>query len=57
MLSPRITPQVAMAAETPQMLTELASIVEVSSSTRIRRASQKAKYHTVKTTMKAWISA
>ena len=46
-----------MAAETPQMLTELASIVEVSSSTRIRRASQKAKYHTVKTTMKAWISA
>jgi len=55
-LSPLMAPAVAMAAETPQIDTPLASIVANSSSTFIFRAIQKVKYHTATTTMTAWIS-
>ena len=45
-----IAPQVAMAADTPQIDTALDSITPISSSTFILRASQKVKYHTLNTT-------
>lgn len=57
MLSPLMTPQVAIAAETPQIDTELDSMVAISSSTFMRRETQKAKYQTRKTTIKACASA
>ena len=50
-----MTPQVAIAAETPQIDTELDSMVAISSSTFMRR--EKAKYQTRKTTIKACASA
>ena len=52
--SPLMVPQVAMAADTPQILTELASMVDISSSTlKTLRATQKPKYHTQSTTIRA----
>ena len=51
--SPWMAPQVAMAADTPQIDTALASIVASSSSTRIRLASQNEKAHTLITTTSA----
>ena len=52
-LSPRITPLVAIAAETPQIDTALDSIVDISLSTPSRREIQNAKYHTATTTTSA----
>ena len=46
-----MTPQVAMAADTPQMETALDSIVPISGSTFIFFPTQKQKYHTVNTTI------
>ena len=56
LLSPLMTPQVAMAADTPQMDTADESIVPISGSIFILRQSQNAKYHTVKTTISDWAS-
>jgi hypothetical protein len=52
-LSPRIAPQAAIAAETPQIDTAVDSITASSSSTFSRRASQKQKYQTTETTATA----
>ena len=52
-LSPAIAPQVAIAADTPQMATDEDSIAAKSSSTLSFLASQKQKYHTTNTTMTA----
>src|SRR5690606_16276677 len=49
--SPLMAPEVAMAADTPQMDTALDIIIVSSSSTLNLRHSQNAKYHTDKTTM------
>src|SRR5690606_3104797 len=49
--SPLIAPEVAIAAETPQIDTALEIIMVNSSSTFSLRHSQKAKYHTDNTTM------
>src|SRR5690606_21468782 len=49
--SPLMAPDVAMAAETPQIETALEIIIVSSSSTLSLRHSQNAKYHTDKTTM------
>ena len=51
--SPFMAPQVAMAAETPQMETELDSIIDISESTPILRETQKLKYQTQSTTITA----
>ena len=51
-----MTPQVAMAADTPQMETALDSIVPISGSTFIFFPTQKQKYHTVNTTINDWAS-
>ena len=51
LLSPFMTPQVAMAADTPQMDTADESIVLISGSTFIFFPTQNAKYHTVNTTI------
>ncbi len=45
-----MAPHVAIAADTPQIDTALASMVDISSSTFIFRATQNAKYHTPNTT-------
>src|SRR5690606_26238156 len=52
--SPLIAPEVAMAADTPQIETALEIIIVNSSSTLNLRHSQKAKYHTDNTTMSDW---
>ena len=51
-----MTPQVAIAADTPQIETALESIVPISGSTFIFFPTQKQKYHTVNTTMRDWAS-
>ena len=55
-LSPLMAPAVAMAADTPQIETALASMVENSSSTFILRESQNEKYQTTVTTITACIN-
>ncbi|KAF5035786.1 hypothetical protein DSECCO2_581950 [anaerobic digester metagenome] len=50
---PLMAPQVAIAAETPQMETELDNIMDISESTPIFRETQKLKYHTLSTTITA----
>ena len=52
LLSPLMTPQVAMAADTPQMDTAEESIVLISGSTFIFFPTQNAKYHTENTTIR-----
>src|SRR5690606_7869590 len=52
--SPLMAPDVAMAADTPQIDTALEIIIVSSSSTLNLRHSQNAKYHTDKTTMSDW---
>ena len=52
--SPLIAPQVAMAAETPQIDTALASMTPISLSSFILEASQNVKYQTEKTTTTLW---
>ena len=52
-MSPWMAPQAAMAAETPQMDTAVASIAANSSSTFSFRASQKQEYQTTETTSSA----
>ena len=54
LLSPLMAPQVAIAADTPQIDTALASIMPISLSSFSFLASQKVKYQTVKTTTTAW---
>ena len=49
-----IAPQVAMAAETPQIDTALASMTPISLSSFILEASQNVKYQTEKTTTTLW---
>src|SRR5512133_1865161 len=56
LLSPLMAPQVAMAADTPQIETAEASMVDISESIFIFLAIQKAMYQTEITTSSAWIS-
>src|SRR5688572_22011381 len=49
-LSPSMAPEVAMAADTPQIDTALEIIIRNSSSSPSRLVSQKVKYHTANTT-------
>src|SRR6186997_3272276 len=55
-VSPLIAPAVAMAADTPQIETALEIIMVKSSSTFNFLQSQYAKYHTLITTINAWIN-
>src|SRR5688572_3001872 len=55
-VSPLIAPAVAMAADTPQIETALLIIMVSSSSIFNLLQTQKAKYHTLKTTTNAWIN-
>src|SRR5690606_11597286 len=52
--SPLMAPDVAIAADTPQMETALEIIIVSSSSTPNLRQSQNAKYHTESTTISDW---
>ncbi len=56
LLSPLITPQVAIAADTPHILTALERRVPISRSTPIRLDTQNEKYHTNITTSSDCIS-